>query len=67
MLYHLCMNAATSPFTDPIAIVQQLDPEAIRKRIDALDGEREALLVLLRAAQRIRRKPASEREVADVG
>jgi hypothetical protein len=35
---------------DPKKLVSQLDVEAIRSRIGELDGERSALLVLLRAA-----------------
>lgn len=35
---------------DPAAIVRGLDPATIRQRIDALNNERAALLVLLRAA-----------------
>jgi hypothetical protein len=38
--------------TDPAALVRQLDPDSIRERIDAIDRERKALLVLLRAARR---------------
>jgi ribosomal 50S subunit-associated protein YjgA (DUF615 family) len=49
------MNATSPLPTDPVALVRQLDPEAIRKRLAELDGEREALRVLLRAAQRARR------------
>jgi hypothetical protein len=37
---------------DPAELVRQLDPDAIRRRLDQLDREREALLVLLRAALR---------------
>jgi hypothetical protein len=40
--------------TDATALVRQLDPDAIRQRLDALDRERSALLVLLRAAIRAR-------------
>lgn len=49
------MDATHTPPPDPIAIVQQLDAAALRERIDALDRERKALLVLLRAAQRMER------------
>jgi hypothetical protein len=35
--------------------VRSLDAEAIRKRIDDLDAERQALMMLLRAAQRMER------------
>jgi hypothetical protein len=43
---------ATIPTTDPAALLRQLDPDTIRERIDALDRERAALMVLLRAAMR---------------
>jgi hypothetical protein len=43
---------AKPPITDPVSLVRQLDPVAIRQRLDDLDRERAALLVLLRAAQR---------------
>lgn len=46
------MDATNSPTTDPTALVRQLDPTAIRERLDNLDAERKALLVLLRAALR---------------
>jgi hypothetical protein len=45
--------------SDPIELVRQLDARSIRERIDTLDRERAALMVLLRAAQRAER----EREV----
>lgn len=38
--------------TDPIRIIRELDVLAIRARLDELDRERAALLVLLRAARR---------------
>jgi hypothetical protein len=47
-----------------VALVQQLDADAIRRRLDDLDRERAALLVLLRAAQRIRHEPAAEQGVS---
>jgi hypothetical protein len=49
------MDAKASPLTDPVALVRGLNAETIRNRIDDLDREREALLVLLRAAQRTER------------
>lgn len=49
------MDTSTVP-TDPVTLVRQLDPEAIRERLNTLDRERQALLVLLRAANRA--KPA---------
>jgi hypothetical protein len=44
------------PCTDPVALVRQLDAQAIRERLDDLDRERAALRVLLRAAQRAQRE-----------
>lgn len=55
------MNAAKPLPTDPLALVRQLDAEAIRNRIDDLDRERQALLVLLRAAQRAERQQSRGR------
>jgi hypothetical protein len=53
---------AKDPFsTDPAALVRQLDADTIRNRLDDLDRERKALLVLLRAAQRARRDPPAKR------
>jgi hypothetical protein len=49
------MDAAIEPLTDPVTLVRQLDATALRKRIDDLDHERAALLILLRAAQRAHR------------
>jgi hypothetical protein len=46
--------------------VQQLDADAIRDRLDALDAERSALLVLLRAAQRIERQRAGQSRESEV-
>jgi hypothetical protein len=50
-------NATDIPTTllDPLAIVRQLDAAAIRERIQTLDRERDALMVLLRAAIRAER------------
>lgn len=50
--------------TDPIELVRKLDAEVIRSRLDDLNREREALLVLLRAAQRLQR--AAGRETSNV-
>jgi hypothetical protein len=62
------MEKTQPPPIDPVALVRQLDPVAIRTRLDDLDREREALLVLLRAAQRAHRDPPARqaKEVADV-
>jgi hypothetical protein len=54
------MDTAHTPLSDPAALLEQLDADAIRHRIDEIDHERQALLVLLRAAQRMKRdKPAA--------
>lgn len=37
---------------DPVELVRQLDPVTLSTRLDQIDREREALLVLLRAARR---------------
>ncbi len=53
------MDATSHPPTDPAALVLQLDPATIRERIDTIDRERKALLILLRAATRAHRdRPA---------
>ena len=44
--------------TDAVDLVRHLDPDAIRQRIDAIDAERDALMVLLRAARRARPREA---------
>ena len=59
------MDATKSLPTDPVQLVRQLDAEAIRNRIDDLDRERDALLVLLRAAQRAQRAATKGGRVAD--
>ena len=41
---------------DPVELVRSLDAGAIRARLEAMDREREALRVLLRAAQRVEHK-----------
>jgi hypothetical protein len=43
---------------DPTALVNSLDAVAISSRIDAIDLERAALCVLLRAAMRARKSDA---------
>ncbi len=42
----------TKPISDPLAMVRGLDAETIRKQIDKLDAERNALMTLLRIAKR---------------
>lgn len=56
------MEANQTPLLDPVKLVNQLDAEAIRNRIDDLNHEREALLVLLRAA--LRKKQPSVKQVS---
>jgi len=59
------MDTPPPTTTDPIALVHGLDGEAIRARLDALDQERDALLVLLRATRaRERKSRRSTREDA---
>jgi len=58
------MDAPATPSpTDPVAILRQLDADAIRARLDAMERERRALLVLLRAARC--NKPADQKAVAN--
>jgi hypothetical protein len=58
----------TTPATDPLAVVEALDPEAIRTELADLHRREAALRVLLRAAvarQRPQRSvPAGKREEA---
>jgi hypothetical protein len=49
----------TSGNTDPSEFLRRLDPDAIRERIDTINRERQALLVLLRAASRMTKKGKS--------
>lgn len=53
---------ATSP-PDPVAIIRQIDAAVIRERLDAMERERQALLVLLRAANRARRPDDTRKAV----
>ena len=48
------MDATNPILADPVELVRQLDPNVIRNRLEELDRERDALLVLLRTAQRAR-------------
>jgi hypothetical protein len=58
---------STPTSEDPIAIVERLDPDAINERLDQLVREREALIVLLRAARARRgsRRPKPEEVSTD--
>ena len=47
------MDATNPTPTDPATLISQLDPKSIRERIDAINRERKALLILLRAAARV--------------
>jgi hypothetical protein len=47
------MSTATLP-ADPVELIRQLDPAALRARLEQLERERMALLALLRAAIRSR-------------
>jgi hypothetical protein len=53
------MDATTSTTSDPVELVRKLDADAIRTRLADLDREREALMVLLRAAVRARKPVAT--------
>jgi hypothetical protein len=58
------------PLDDPHALLEQLDPAAIRVRIAELDRERAAWMVLLRAADtrrsaKPRKENLKEREKSD--
>jgi len=47
---------------DATTILQQLDEREIRQRLDDIDRERDALMVLLRAAMRKRKPPSRKAE-----
>jgi hypothetical protein len=55
------MDAPTAVPTDPVALIRHLDADAIRSRLAQMEAERQALLVLLRAARAA--KSAHRREV----
>ena len=57
------MNAPTTTRTDPVRMLDALDADALAQRIDAIDRERSALLVLLRAVRRAR--PRGRRAASD--
>ena len=44
------MSSATPTTNDPVALVDSLEPKALRSRIEELDRQTRALRVLLRAA-----------------
>lgn len=50
--------------TDPVQLLHDLDEDSIRERIDAIDRERQALIVLLRAAIRGGRDRGGKRVTA---
>lgn len=43
--------------TNAAELLRRLNPDEIRQRLDEIDGERKALMTLLRAAQRRRPRP----------
>lgn len=51
------MDAAT--LNDPTALIRELRPDAIRERLEAIERERNALRVLLRAALAAERREAT--------
>lgn len=56
------METHTTSPPDPVALLRQLDAGTIRERLAAIERERRALLVLLRAACRAR--PEQRKAVA---
>jgi hypothetical protein len=54
------MDTPALLITDSVELVRRLDPDELRKRIADLDEERQALVVLLRAALRRTAKPVRE-------
>ena len=47
MAYNDFMDTTTNNLIDPVAILRQLNAETIRQRIDEIDRERDALMVLI--------------------
>ncbi len=59
------MDTAATILTDPVAIVDSLEPDDLRERIAGLDRRSRALRVLLRAVvARERARDRSHRQVA---
>jgi hypothetical protein len=54
------------PTHDPETVLRELDPDRLAERVKALDGERRALMVLLRAA-RARRKGIQQQPAPPAG
>jgi hypothetical protein len=54
------MDATKPLLNDPVELVRQLDAGVIRQRLEDMDREREALMVLLRAALRTERRQAGK-------
>lgn len=42
--------------SDPVSLIRQLDPHLIRQRLSEMEKQRQALLVLLRAALAAKRQ-----------
>lgn len=57
------MTGEPPTLPDPTTLIRQLDPDSIRDRIQTIDRERDALMVLLRAAIRARPKAARAKAV----
>ena len=55
-------TTTTKPSPDPVRIINDLDPAEIVRRIDSIDRERAALMVLLRAARRARQPRDTQRD-----
>lgn len=53
---------------DPVALIEHLEPDALRRQIAELDRQRRALVILLRAAvARERRGPQGDAQPAAEG
>jgi hypothetical protein len=56
------MDRIAPLIADPVKLLRHLDESAIRERLDNLDRERQALLVLLRAVCRVNPRKSTSRE-----
>jgi hypothetical protein len=60
------MSHPFQPTTDPAALVDSLDAEAIRERLDVLERQAKALRVLLRAALARERNQGDKKQTEEV-
>ena len=49
--------------SDPVAVIRQIDPDDVRRRLEALEEDRRALLILLRAALIVSPRPTKGKAV----